>query len=338
MTTLLSRWRVSLRHVLWLDALQAAAISAAPVILAVLAHEPRLGWTAIAAFWACFGDPGGPLRQRAASMLALGLIGALFCFLASASAHTLWLLLPLTFVCCTFGGLLRVLGPAAAIVGTLLSAGFVVAAELPAPTLAASLSYTLFFVAGALWAILMTALVWRRRPWKDATHAVAHCYRGLADFADALARMYSGLAPAAGPQAWSAVTRPQRSGVRAALEAARVRIREVQDARPSRRARAQQLFYLLDSAEDSFIALVAAADLLESNAPRWLGRAAGANLSHAFHRYASVANAIASTSDVSDPRQADCLRERLAHFGAGLHELRGAAMAYACLLYTSRCV
>ena len=142
MTSLLSRWRNSVRNVLWLDALQAAAISAAPVILAVLAHEPRLGWTAIAAFWACFGDPGGPLRQRAGSMLALGLIGALFCFLASASAGHLWLLLPLTFVCCTFGGLLRVLGPAAAIVGTLLSAGFVVAAELPAPTLAASLSYT----------------------------------------------------------------------------------------------------------------------------------------------------------------------------------------------------
>ncbi|MCV6805186.1 FUSC family protein, partial [Achromobacter ruhlandii] len=75
MTTLLSRWRLSLRHVLWLDALQAAAISAAPVILAVLAHEPRLGWTAIAAFWACFGDPGGPLRQRAGALLALGLIG-----------------------------------------------------------------------------------------------------------------------------------------------------------------------------------------------------------------------------------------------------------------------
>ena len=67
-----------------------------------------------AAFWACFGDPGGPLRQRAGAMLALGLIGALFCFLASVSATHLWLLLPLTFVCCTFGGLLRVLGPAAA--------------------------------------------------------------------------------------------------------------------------------------------------------------------------------------------------------------------------------
>ncbi|KGD86902.1 hypothetical protein JL37_28770 [Achromobacter sp. RTa] len=318
-----------MRNVLWLDALQAAAISAAPVILAVLAHEPRLGWTAIAAFWACFGDPGGPLRQRAGAMLALGLIGALFCFLASASASHLLLLLPLTFLCCTFGGLLRVLGPAAAIVGTLLSAGFVVAAELPARTLAESLSYTLFFLAGAVWAILMTALVWRRRPWKDATLAVAHCYRGLADFAAALAHLYSGLAPDAGPQAWSAVTRPHRGAQRAALEAARERIREVQDARPSRRARSHQLLYLLDSAEDSFIALVAAADLLESNAPRWLGRSAGAHLSHALHRYAALCNAIASTSDVNDPRQAECLRERLAHYGEGLRELRGSALAHA---------
>lgn len=334
MKNFFSHWRASLRNVLWLDALQAAAISAAPVILAVLAHEPRLGWSAIAAFWACFGDPGGPLRQRAGAMLALGLIGALFCFLASVSATHLWLLLPLTFVCCTFGGLLRVLGPAAAIVGTLLSAGFVVAAELPAPTWSDSLSYTLFFLAGAAWAILMTALVWRRRPWKDATHAVAHCYRCLADFADALARMYSGLTPATSPQAWSAVTRPQRSALRAALEAARVRIREVQDARPSRRARAHQLLYLLDHAEDSFIALVAAADLLESNAPRWLGRGAGAHLSHALHRYASLSNAIASTSDVNDAKQAQCLRERLAHYSAGLHELRGSAMAHAPELAT----
>ena len=334
MKNLFSRCRASLRNVLWLDALQAAAISAAPVIQAVLAHEPRHGWNAIAAFWACFGDPGGPLRQRAGAMLALGLIGALFCFLASVSAAHLWLLLPLTFVCCTFGGLLRVLGPAAAIVGTLLSAGFVVAAELPAPTWSESLSHTLFFLAGAAWAILMTALVWRRRPWKDATHAVAHCYRGLADFADALARMYSGLTPAASPQAWSAVTRPQRSAQRAALEAARTRIREVQDARPSRRARAQQLLYLLDNAEDSFIALVAAADLLESNAPQWLGRGAGAHLSHALHRYASLCNAIASTSDLNDAKQAQCLRDRLDHYGSGLHELRGGAMARAPELAT----
>ena len=97
----------------------------------------------------------------------------------------------------------------------------------------------------------------------------------------------------------------------------------------SRRTRAQQLYYLLDRAEDSFIAMVAAADLLESNAPRWLGRNAGAHLCHALHRYASVCNAIAGTSDAADARQADRLRERLERYGADLRELRGPALAHA---------
>ena len=104
--------------------------------------------------------------------------------------------------------------------------------------------------------------------------------------------------------------------------------RRVQGARPSRRTRAQQLYYLLDRAEDSFIAMVAAADLLESNAPRWLGRNAGAHLCHALHRYASVCNAIAGTSDAADAR-ADRLRERLERYGADLRELRGPALAHA---------
>ena len=216
-------------------------------------------------------------------------------------AH-LWLLLPLTFLCCTLGGLLRVLGPAAAIIGTLLSAGFVVAAELPAPTVVESLRYALFFVAGASWAILMTALVWRRRPgrtprwpWPIAT----------GDWP---------ILPTRWPACIPACARDWRAGMerrvpvaaatlRAALEAARSRIGEVQGARPSRRTRAQQLYYLLDRAEDSFIAMVAAADLLESNAPRWLGRNAGAHLCHALHRYASVCNAIAGTSDAADARR-----------------------------------
>ena len=75
--------------------------------------------------------------------------------------------------------------------------------------------------------------------------------------------------------------------------------------------------------------MVAAADLLESNAPRWLGRNAGAHLCHALHRYASVCNAIAGTSDAADARQADRLRERLERYGADLRELRGPALAHA---------
>ena len=318
-----------MRRILWLDALQAAATSAAPVILAVLLDEPRLGWSAIAAFWACFGDPGGPLRQRAGAMLALGLAGGVYCLLASVSAPHLWLLLPLTFLCCTLGGLLRVLGPAAAIIGTLLSAGFVVAAELPAPTVVESLRYALFFVAGASWAILMTALARRRRPGRTPRWPWPIATGDWPILPTRWPACIPGLRPETGAPAWSAVSRSQRATLRAALEAARSRIGEVQGARPSRRTRAQQLYYLLDRAEDSFIAMVAAADLLESNAPRWLGRNAGAHLCHALHRYASVCNAIAGTSDAADARQADRLRERLERYGADLRELRGPALAHA---------
>ena len=249
------------------------------------------------------------------------------CLLASVSAPHLWLLLPLTFLCCTLGGLLRVLGPAAAIIGTLLSAGFVVAAELPAPTVVESLRYALFFVAGASWAILMTALVCAaapgrtpRWPWPIATGdwpiLPTRWPACIPACAPRLARRHGAPCPGRrGP------LRPRWR--RPAAESAKCK------ARPSRRTRAQQLYYLLDRAEDSFIAMVAAADLLESNAPRWLGRNAGAHLCHALHRYASVCNAIAGTSDAADARQADRLRERLERYGADLRELRGPALAHA---------
>ena len=310
-----------MRRILWLDALQAAATSAAPVILAVLLDEPRLGWSAIAAFWACFGDPGGPLRQRAGAMLALDW-PAVCCLLASVSAPHLWLLLPLTFLCCTLGGLLRVLGPAAAIIGTLLSAGFVVAAELPAPTVVESLRYALFFVAGASWAILMTALGGAaalgrtpRWPWPIATGdwpiLPTRWPACIPACAPRLARRHGAPCPGrSGPPCGPRWRRPAAASAKC-------------KARVPRAAPAQQLYYLLDRAEDSFIAMVAAADLLESNAPRWLGRNAGAHLCHALHRYASVCNAIAGTSDAADARQADRLRERLERYGADLRELRG---------------
>ncbi|MGI4861435.1 MAG: FUSC family protein, partial [Janthinobacterium lividum] len=122
-----------LRDLPWADASHAALVSAAPAVMAVLYGEPRLGWSAIAAFWACFADPGGPLAQRLRAMCWVAAVGALFCFLASASKDMLWLLLPLTFLCCTAASFAQLWGPAAAIIGTLVSAGFVVSTELPTP-------------------------------------------------------------------------------------------------------------------------------------------------------------------------------------------------------------
>ena len=316
-----------MRRILWLDALQAAATSAAPVILAVLLDEPRLGWSAIAAFWACFGDPGGPLRQRAGAMLALGLAGGVYCLLASVSAPHLWLLLPLTFLCCTLGGCCACWDRRPPSSARCCRPASWWRPSCPRPQ-SSSLRYALFFVAGASWAILMTALVWRRRPgrtprwpWPIATGdwpiLPTRWPACIPACAPRLARRHGAPCPGrSGPPCGPRWRRPAAASASARRAS-------------SRRTRAQQLYYLLDRAEDSFIAMVAAADLLESNAPRWLGRNAGAHLCHALHRYASVCNAIAGTSDAADARQADRLRERLERYGADLRELRGPALAHA---------
>jgi uncharacterized membrane protein YccC len=320
MHVLFATWRRAFDRILWADAVHAAAISAAPVLMAALLGEPRMGWMAIAAFWACYGDPGGPMRQRVEAMLMLGVVGAAFCFLASAAASSLWFLLPLTFLCCTAGGMFRVWGSAASIMGTLLSGVFVVSCELPAHGLIDSLAYAGIFMAGTLWAILMTAVVWRRRPWKDATYSVAQCYRGLADFADSLGERYSGIERHDGTPSWTSVNRAHRAALRAAVEAARVRIEEVSDSRPSRGARADQLRFLLQSAEDSFIALVAMAELTESHLREWRAHELGRFHSQALHRYASLCNAIASTTNILDVRQAERLRNHYAQFEVGLND------------------
>lgn len=312
----MNRIRTHLSAIAWIDAVHAAAISAAPVILAVILGEPKLGWTSIAAFWACFGDPGGALRYRITAMFSLGLIGALFCFLASATAGTLWLLIPLTFLCCAAASLIRVWGPGSAIVGTLLSAGFVVAVELPASSTLDRLAYAGYFIAGALWAIVMTTLVWRRRPWKDATQTLAGCFRQLETYADALRALYAEQAADPNrPEAWSGTSQRYRGPLRAHIELTRKRIDEIMSLRPSRSARGLQLLTLLKQAEDAFLTLVAIADLMESHALQWQGREAGAVIAQMLAQFGAIAQAIANIDDVSN-------KQALAHLQDLHHELR----------------
>ena len=313
-------WTV-LRELPWADASHAAIVSAAPAILAVLYGDPRLGWSAIAAFWACFADPGGPLAQRLRAMGWVAVLGALFCFLGSGARHELWLLLPLTFICCTAASLAQVGGPSASIIGTLVSAGFVVSTELPAPTLLASAAYAAFFVGGGIWAIVMTALVWRRRPWRYAAAAVAQCFDDLGAYAAALS--------STSLQVRLEASTVHRSALRAQIETARRRVREVLTSRPSRLSRGQQLMSLLDAAERAFVTLVALGDTMASLAGQRaeasseantrlapltvIRRAKGdASVLRVVRRFAYACSATSRLSNLSDPHQRLQLEHALA--------------------------
>ncbi|MCY0387253.1 FUSC family protein [Robbsia sp. Bb-Pol-6] len=313
-----------LRELPWADASHAALVSAAPAVLAVLVGEPRLGWSAIAAFWACFADPGGPLAQRLRAMCWVAAVGALFCFLASASKDTLWLLLPLTFVCCTAASFAQLWGPAAAIIGTLVSAGFVVSTELPTPTLGASAAYAAFFIGGGLWSIVMTALVWRRRPWRHAAAAVAQCYAGIGEYTAAICLLYRPERPAQpGARArWHEVSTAHRKALRAQIETARQRVSEVLGSRPSRMRRGQQLLALLDAAERAFVVLVALADTMASlsaadhpataDAADALARRTNADVLRVMRRFAHGCRVTSQISNVAAPAQRQALQNALA--------------------------
>ncbi|WP_052738102.1 FUSC family protein [Robbsia andropogonis] len=345
--------RAAWRSLPWADAGHAAVVSAVPVILAVLLGEPRLGWSAIAAFWACLADPGGPLPRRTGTMAAVALVGALYCFLGSAAQHVLWLLLPLTFLCCTIASLAQLTGPSNAIVGALVCAGFVVSTELPTHDIRESAAYAIFFIGGGVWAIVMTALVWRRRPWRHATAAVAGCFVELGDYAHALGLRYmpsparearrdarrkardaatSASAPQDGTHrahdvaadgivgeddvALRDVSITHRQLLRARIEAARARVREVLGSRPSRGERGQQLLALLDAAEAGFVVLVALSDTLAAR-PRNMPvsaqeRIADASILRVLYRFGQCADGVAEVSDLTNAQQRQRLQQALA--------------------------
>lgn len=347
MSVLSPRARTAFRDLPWADAGHAAIVSAAPAILAVLLGEPRLGWSAIAAFWACFADPGGPLPQRLRAMGWVAAIGALFCFLGSVTQNALWLLLPLTFLCCTVASFAQLGGPASAIIGTLVSAGFVVSTELPTHGLADSAAYAAFFIGGGVWSILLTALVWRRRPWRYATAAVAQCYIEIADYANALGMLYlpsrsrhlkQDDATDTLRQQWSEVSDVHRKALRAQIETARRRVQEVLSSRPSRMNRGQQLLSLLDAAEGAFVVLVALADTMASVAAASASVQARASddtaqrlrdavLLRVLHRFAQACQVIARLSDVGDSAQRQQLQSAIARADQAVRQAHTASQA-----------
>ena len=341
MSILPSRAQTLFRDLPWADACHAAVVSAAPAIMAVLTGEPRLGWSAIAAFWACFADPGGPLAQRLRAMCWVAAIGALFCFLGSAAKDTLWLLLPLTFICCTLASFAQAWGPAAAIIGTLVSAGFVVSTELPTPTVASSAAYAAFFVGGGVWAIVMTAVVWRRRPWRHATVAVAACYAELANYARALGLLYlPSRTRHTRTSESSEISTVHRKALRALIDRARNRIHDIQSSRPSRMNRARQLTALLDASERAFIVLVALADTMASLAdvdqaapicapgsvPLAIKRVRDASILRALHRFAQACEVTASLSNIDDPAQQQRLHAALARTDQAVRQAHAAVL------------
>jgi len=134
---------------------RAALAVGAPLILALVAGQPSLGWAVFAAFWTCLCDGPGPHAMRRRTLGLFVLIGTAIAFTGSwaASAGTEAALAvgpALVFVAVLVGAAFSLDG----VLGTLLAVVAVVAVGFPHP-LPTATAQSLTFLAGGSWAFLL---------------------------------------------------------------------------------------------------------------------------------------------------------------------------------------
>jgi uncharacterized membrane protein YccC len=243
-----------------------AALAVTPFLAAKLYWPtPLLSLAALAAFLTCLCDTGGPVNERVRPTLAYAVSGSVLVALMGLLRGTGTLPAVagggfVLFAC----ALLRIFGQTPQTIGNLLGVVAVLALDRPLP-LAEALPVALCFLAGGVWASLLTLGLWRLHPHMPARRALASCYRALALLVGDLAGLL-GTAPAAA-DAWSAHARRHRRAVRERIEVARANLLGAVRWLGPGSVRAAQGLIRLEVAEQVFARLIALSDLLEQDPP-----------------------------------------------------------------------
>ena len=253
---------LDLRAISLAEGVRAALSTAAIVALNGWLQQPALMLSALAALFTCFCDPGGPVRRRVPALFSFAVLGAAV-HAGFGLARGLGIAaIPLAAFGVFCNGFARIYGQPAMLVGNLLTVVLVLALDRPLPDLGAAAEDAGAFLAGSLWAVLLTLVIWRLHPYRPARRAVALVYRALADMAADMRRRGGEAA------AWEAHARAHRRRVRDSLEAARTVVQDTLRARGGGATlRAAQSLIRLEAAEQMFGALIALSVLLEETPP-----------------------------------------------------------------------
>ncbi|HYZ25060.1 MAG TPA: FUSC family protein [Rhodopila sp.] len=240
-----------------------AGLSVALIIAASeYLHNPLLREAALGALLTCICDSGGPIRRRvpvligfaltaAASILAFGLVRGAGPIAALPAGI-------LGIFCATF---LRIYGQAPQQLGGVLSTVIILSLDRAEPSLAAGALQAGAFLAGGLWATLLTLVLWRVYPFLPARRALGNAYHELSEL---VRDLHSLVRQARISDAdWELHARIHRRRCRDAIEAARSAVLDTLKARGASSARAAQSVIRLETADQLFGALIALSDLLE---------------------------------------------------------------------------
>lgn len=233
--------------------LRAGLATTLPLVLASVYPRPELAFTSLAGFSVVLADKSGTYGTRALSMLALSLGGGVATVLGMLGAVHPILSLLLVVIVVGVAGFLRMFGAEATAVGTSTVVALVVALTRPAPTALEALSCGGYFVAGGLWAMVISLIFWPLRVFRPARHAIAAAMHELIHVAQSLVD--------ASPEPQAQIARREQLGrTRTAIELARARLGSARKGRIGPSRRGELLVGLVEACDRVFGALVAIED------------------------------------------------------------------------------
>ena len=171
-----------------------ASLAVAVMLAADLAlHMPDLAFGAVAAFWTCLCDPGGPDRSRMKTMARFAVGATLAMALAAYCAH--WGLAAggvALFVLVLLCGLTRsyrpAFGPMPTPAGLIAAIAVVVGVTTPRSA-AGAIELGACFLLGALFALVLCVHVWRVHPRAPARRTLVAIFGRLADMTASLRQL-----------------------------------------------------------------------------------------------------------------------------------------------------
>ncbi len=217
-----------------IEGLRASVAIAVMLGADLLFHMPTLAYGAVAAFWTCLCDPGGPERARLKTLVTYAIGTTLVIMLAAYCAH--WGktagglgLFVLVLICGLTRSYRPTFGPMPAPTGLIAAIAVVIGASSPRD-LGGALGLGACFLLGCAWAILLCLYVWPTRPHAPARRALVAIFGRLDEMTKSLLELDLRCTGDVDP--WTDYTIGHRRAVRFSIERGREIVARLPAGRP----------------------------------------------------------------------------------------------------------